>query len=174
MDGVFDRCVGQCRVVVVARRTSKGIAVCVAPTKATASGLKPLLQKISGDVYADCVAFDADGVGLQGFFAADDVEQLDAGREVGPVDDFAGFDVKAGVVQRALHFAAVEDFAHRQRAEHVGAFRLGGEEAVFEVVEGDVFAGDGEGFHFAYRQVVDVTNDVQCHDSCLCMKVSRV
>ena len=79
-----------------------------------------------------------------------------------------------GVVQRALHFAAVEDFAHRQRAEHVGAFRLGGEEAVFEVVEGDVFAGDGEGFHFANRQVVDVTNDVQCHDACLWLEVSRV
>ncbi len=61
--------------------------------------------------------FEGDGVGLQGFLAAHEIQKLDPRREIGPLDHLAGAHVEPGVMERTLNGALVHQFAVLQRPE---------------------------------------------------------
>ncbi len=119
----------------------------------------------SVDLHPHLIALDAGLVGLQRLLCAHRVEQLDARREVRPVDHLTGLDVEPRPVQRTLHLAAVHDLAAGQRPEQMRARRLRREEAVFQVIDHQLLARHRERLHFADRQLVQLAHHMQCHDA---------
>src|SRR5210317_946034 len=111
----------------------------------------------------DLAGLDADRVGLQCLLATYDVEQLNARREIGPVDDLARADIEARPMQGTLDFAAVDDFAAPERRERVGAACLRGKEPVLEVIKQNLLALDLEHLHLANVKLVFPTYFVKSH-----------
>ena len=106
------------------------------------------------DVYLNVVALDDDLERAQYLLASNHIEQLNAWREVCPLDNLPGTDVEARPVKRTLHNTIRDDLAAGKRREHVSAIRLGGEEAVGQMVEDDLLCAHREGLHLTDAKLI--------------------
>ena len=70
-------------------------------------------------------------LGLQRLLAANDIEQLDAGRKVGPVVDLARPNIELRAMKRTPNAASLDDLATSERCEDVRAVRLRSVKAIF-------------------------------------------
>jgi len=115
------------------------------------------------DVYLDVAALDADLERAQPLLAPNHVEQLDAWREVCPLNNLPGTDVETCSVKWTLHVAVRDDLAAGKRGEHVSAIRLSGVEAVGQMEEYDPLAAHREGLHLADLEFIRTTDGMHGH-----------
>jgi thymidylate synthase len=108
--------------------------------------------------------FDFYGIGLQRFFRAENIHQLDPWRKRGPARNIAGFNIELGAVPRTAHFAI---FNHTifQRRKRMGAAPLGGKKAIIQVKNDNLPFIYGKTPSFAYRNVAGFTNRTKSHDN---------
>ena len=111
----------------------------------------------------DVDALDANLERPQHLLASNHVQQLNAWWEVRPRNNLPGTDVEARPVKWTLYIAVGDDLAADEGREHVGAIRLGGEEAVGQMVEHDFLVADSEGLHLADPDLIRTAHGMHRH-----------
>nr|CAL17843.1 hypothetical protein predicted by Glimmer/Critica [Alcanivorax borkumensis SK2] len=86
------------------------------------------------DLHVQLAAFFRYRPSFQGFLAPHHIQYLHPRREVRPLGDGTGADIKLGPVQRALHTLIFKNFAFAQRHKHMATTGLSGIEAITQVV----------------------------------------
>jgi hypothetical protein len=111
----------------------------------------------------DVAPLDADLEPAQHLLAPNQVEQLNAWREVRPFNNLPGTDVETRPVKWALHDAVRDDLPAGKRGEHVSTIRLSGEETISQMEEYDPLGADSEGFHLADPELIGTTDGMHRH-----------